>query len=239
MDGSQTESSPHGKWSARIFCPLLKRVDEYVPRHRDSAIASVRPEPSFLDFFRQSLIYTSQYCTEPGCCSFTARSSDPGTHPSPRRSNQQRADPGLTYPLILFEELKDLPRRELLHSLATRFQNEVLPSLPFLTDVEYMSTIAKELPFYLLLAQALLGAIFFSDSNSHLDIEKLWHASTSLLLGAVEVDNTLGSTVSWQVSVCCIMLCIFTKTLIHPGRDFLSCSPAQLGDIVVPGIRPK
>ena len=212
---------------------VLNASEEYIPRHRDSALASVRPEASFLDFFRQSLIYTSHYCTAAGCCSFADSSSEYGSlsRPvgNPPTEPGHDREPSLTYPLLLFEDLKDIPRRELLYRLASRFQSQVQQCTPFLADIAYTSTPPDQLPFYTLLAQALCGALDCPDTNPVPDLSQLWEASTCLLLGAVEVDNTLGRTISWHISVRTKQLLVNVDPLTYTTGSSISTMWDYLG----------
>jgi hypothetical protein len=107
----------------------------------------------------------------------------------------------VTYPLALFEELKDLPSVEVLQTFLLEFRTRFLTSAPFLADLSFMTLDCREIPFYLLLPQALLGAALSRDPQAESITEKLWHASTALIIGTVEVDNSLGRTIAWHTAV--------------------------------------
>lgn len=177
------------------------------PRRSDSHLAAVKPEPPFLEFFRQSLVYTSNYCTDADCCNFFEAA--PINHQSPSHPPiditgshpEIEPDTELNYPLSLFEELRDLPSIAVLYGLAQRFHSQFLSSVPFLAKISCLAPNQKETPSYLLLSQALLGAAVSRDRQSQAFINTLWRASTALITGTVEVDNSLGTTIPWHIAV--------------------------------------
>lgn len=175
----------------------LKVVVEYYPRRQDSHVELVKPESSFLEFFKQSLVYTSKYCTDSNCCSFlghTASAVASGT------DQQHESNTSLGYPLALFANLQDIPPPAVLHHLAQGFQDGIFPSTAFLSKVTALKCVDKH-SFELLLCKALLGAAT-SNNPQYRDLsDRLWHASANLVTGTVEVDNSLGRRIEWLSAV--------------------------------------
>lgn len=193
-----------------------KKEGEFVPRHRDSALKAVRPESSFLDFFKQSLIYTSPYCTESGCCSFFDDDDVLGSEDD----GQDQGNPEVAYPLSLFEDLNYSPPISTLQHFSHVFQSKFLGSVPFLAELPCMALDIKDMPFFLLLPRALLGAAISGDLSDEATVESLWQASSSLVTGTIEVDNSLGRTMVWHAAVKRLHIpCFYSSALsLNPGR---------------------
>lgn len=171
---------------------------EYIPQRQDSHVEMAGPETSFFEFFKQSLTYTSNYCTNAECCSFLH------SHPGPDVQNtvSQETDATLRYPLALFEDLEDLPTPKILHELAKCFQSRMIPSTPFLSGVPSLAAHRRSKHFDLLLCKALLGAFTSRDSHHRKLAGKLWRACTTLVTASVAVDNSLGRVAGWLSAVC-------------------------------------
>lgn len=172
-------------------------IDEYFPRRHDSHLASVGPETSFLDFFKQSLIYTSNYCTDPNCCTFFCnddRTSNPSTVQVP-------AGPEISYPLGLFEDLQGLPPHDELNNLAAEFHNKFVPVAPFLSRLSCLSPDKTDIPLYLLLSKALLGTLTSNSNDVQRATATLWRSCAALVTAAVEIDNSLGRAMPWLTAV--------------------------------------
>lgn len=186
----------------------MDRLDEWTPRHRDAAIAHVRPESSLLEYFKQSLSYTCTYCTDTRCCNFhekpifSTRTEDEFHEKWQGYENEQgQPNADLAYPLVLFEKLKELPPVHVLHDLAKEFRSRCLMSIPFLSTMECVRLPLTELPFYLLLPQALLGPAASKGHQSRDKLDILWRAGDNLLLGISEVDNSIGRSIVWHSAV--------------------------------------
>src|ERR1700754_213301 len=96
VESAQTPSS------GKAFCQLALnfRADQqadYYPRRQDSQIELLRPETSFLEFFKQSLLYTSACCADPKCCSFFDDDVIVEGHAAPV---QEASPSALKYPLL-------------------------------------------------------------------------------------------------------------------------------------------
>ena len=184
---------------------ILNVGKKYIPKSRDSHAEVVRPEDAFLEFFKQSLSYTSPYCTDPTCCTFFDLGSQPSTASQQSCSSDIcTAAGGVNYPLVLFEDLEDLPPVSLLHHWASHFHARILPSIPFLRDLSILSPAYTDVPFYLLVCKALIGASTLGDEERQLlwPMDRLFKASVSLVTGTVEVDNGLGTRLAGLTSVC-------------------------------------
>ena len=183
-------------------------TDEYYPQRSDSRLELAPPPSSFLEFFKQSLIYTGTYCTDPLCCTFYEH--NPGSNLSAGKGSageglaiqeDVRKSVELDYPLALFEHLQDLPPLIEVHHLAGEFHRSFAPSVPFLSQVSCLSPHEKEVPVYLLLCEALLGAAASKEARFQQSTETLWRACVDLATGTVEVDNSLGRAIPWLTAV--------------------------------------
>ena len=205
-----------------LFENLLS--ERYIPNRQDSHIENVRPEAAFLDFFKQSLVHASPYCTDTTCCSFF-NSTDLGTESERDAADcESQESSHLKYPLLLFEDLSDLPPVSDLQTLAYNFHARTLPGLRFLQKVSSLAAEHVDIPFHLLLCKALLG-VEANSSQSHRPVQPLWRASVSLITGAVEVDNSLGRRLAWLTSVCAV---IVTKTT-EVSRPFHTLTTSFIG----------
>ena len=178
--------------------------DQYYPRRHDSHLESVQPESSFLEYFKQSLIYTCEYCTDPACCTIfddAAFSRRTNVEHGPHQMEGGSANAELSYPLALFEDLQDLPPVTVMLGLAASFHDRFVPSTPFLSKVSTLAPDQRNVPFYLLLSKALMGAVASEDLHLQLPTDTLWRACTSLVTGTVEVDNSLGRVITWLSAV--------------------------------------
>ena len=220
VDGA-VESPLSGR-SQRLstFRTLTSLTAEYYPQRGDSHRELARPETSFLEFFKQSLIYAGTYCTDPECCTFFdgGRHSNRSTGQGPvgtDRAVQEGVSQSteLNYPLALFERLQDLSGLAVSHELASVFQSRFVASAPFLSKVSCLSPSEKNVPLYLLLSEALLGAAASEDAQFQLSTESLWRACVYLVTGTVEVDNSLGRAIPWLTAVC-------SPIRLRPSRDF-------------------
>lgn len=183
-----------------MLCVMSSHVPaEYFPQRHDSHVELAGPESSFFDFFKQSLKYTSNYCTDPGCCFFFHEHLGLSSEGS---ISQDASETTLKYPLALFADLQDLPSPAVLHDLAQCFRTKVISSTPFLSGVPSLSAHHRSKHFDLLICKALLGA-FTSKDNQHRQLaDKLWLACVNLVTASVAVDNSLGRVVGWLSAVC-------------------------------------
>lgn len=178
-------------------------TDTPVPQLHDSHSENIRLDSSFLAFFRQSLLHNTNYCADPVCCSIF---EIPNTSPLYRSPNTVTTA-GLRYPLLLFEDLLHILPNSDLSQRAIDFDARVLPSLPFLSRISSLTAAATnerngaDLSLHMGLCKALLGSS--ADDNSHYGA--LWHATTSLILGAFEIDNSVGRRLTWLTSAVLIV----------------------------------
>lgn len=178
----------------------------FYPRRRDSHLDSVGPDKSFIDFFKQSLIHTGQYCTSEDCCSLfdpeaLEHQGEAGGVSEITVDSYQRSTPELPYPLSLFEKLTDLPPVSVLREFARISQREYVTSVPFLSNVTCIAREQNDVSFFVLLCQALIGSCSPNQQQSQEIVDILWRASTAIVTGSVEVDNSLGRTIPWHASV--------------------------------------
>ncbi|KAJ9603450.1 hypothetical protein H2200_012228 [Cladophialophora chaetospira] len=167
---------------------------DYYPKRQDSRVEMVRPETSFLEFFKQSLLYTSAYCADSKCCSFFDDDVIVEGHAAPA---QDASALTLRYPLLLFAELQDLPPRATMHNLLKICQSEVVPSLPFLSSISAVVADQEKVPFHLRICKALAGAATSRDHETRKLADRLWQPCASLVTGTVAVDNSLGRVTDW------------------------------------------
>lgn len=199
-------------WLVGLYAPA-----EYVPQRHDSHVELAGPESSFFEYFKQSLKYTSSYCTDPECCSFFHEHLGSGSEAS---YSQDASNTTLKYPLALFADLQDLPTPTVLHQLAQCFHTRVIPSAPFLSGVPSFSAHRKSKHFDLLLCKALLGAFTSKDIRHRQLTDKLWQACVRLATASVAVDNSLGRVVGWLSAVRYLHLCLNT-----PFEPFCALTP--------------
>ena len=179
----------------RIVVHAYMLKADYYPRRQDSHVEIDRPETSFVEYFKQSLIYNSTYCTDPACCSILDDSTLPGAEAS------INPEPPLNYPLPLFADLQDLPPLPVLRRLVASFCDRVIPSTPFLLSVPTIATRSDTKLFDLLLCKALFGASTSALPEHRQLANQLWHACTSLVTASVSVDNGLGRVIEWLSAV--------------------------------------
>ncbi len=160
----------------------------------------MRPDSSFLGFFKQALLYTSPSCTDSTCCNFF--DEDAPWRSSAQQDAQAPAVSGLKYPLVLFEDLQDLPPVSVLYEMSDRFHSQYLPGLCFLPQLSCLAAETAQVPFHLLLSKAILGASGAGSTQPQKSAnDALWRACASLLTGSVEVDNSQGMKITWLSSV--------------------------------------
>ncbi|KEF60625.1 uncharacterized protein A1O9_02186 [Exophiala aquamarina CBS 119918] len=186
-------------------------VHAHQPRISDAARAATAPDSAFMENYRQALLASPKYCTRADCCSFFTFEEDevsgsssadalPAANDVLRRDLEAGAadlriprdtEPrlsGLEYPLLLFADLPPLPDNETLSCLLEEFHHVFVSSSPFLQS---MSLPRSGAPPYLILPMALLGAAISTNPEHSQWVKKLWRATEALLVGVLEVDNSL------------------------------------------------
>jgi hypothetical protein len=198
------DETPHDPLSGKGLDqqhPAVTRLTlpvEYLPQRQDAQGELAAPETSLFDFFKQSLKYTSNYCTDVDCCSFWHEHASAECQPA----TQEAIKATLKYPLALFADLTDLPAPAILHQLEQCFRARVIGAVPFISKVPSLAANRRSKHFDLLICKALFGS-FVSSNVQHRDLMvRLWLAATRLVTATVSVDNSLGRAVGWLSAVC-------------------------------------
>lgn len=176
------------------------------------------PGVPFLDFYRQSLALSGNFCVRSGCCSFFTFEDEeglPGPAASPsaealvpsltrhdhRDENVSQRQLPVPWPLLLFSELPSLPPSNFLNECIRLFQENFVASVPFLSRMSPVSLSHVKAPSYLFFAMALLGAAT-SDSSHFTDwTRSLWKAGDNLITGVAEIDNSESRKIDWIKAV--------------------------------------
>lgn len=183
---------------------LIISLDKYIPKSKDSHIDLTRTDASLLDFFKHSLTYVGSYCTDGECCNFFEFEEVEDQNLAGSTDDPVgELDTPVKYPLVLFEDVHDLPPPNVLQRDLDSFHAAVLPSFPFLRQLTILSPASTNGPLYLLLSKAVLGVSksHSDDSVEFLPIEDFWRLAVNVLCGFVEVDNSIPTGVEWLTSV--------------------------------------
>ncbi|OAL27573.1 hypothetical protein AYO22_03477 [Fonsecaea multimorphosa] len=171
--------------------------EDYLLRREESHLELERPESTFLQFFKQSLVYASPYCTDPACCAFIDHTPDGLLGTASRALPNQPPDEALYYPLALFENLQELPPSAVVRNLARRYHDRFPCSAPFIARVSSLTDNHSDQTFHILLSKALLGAATSEEPDLRSLTQVLWRACVSLCNGLVEIDNGQGRSLEY------------------------------------------
>lgn len=171
----------------------------------------VAPDASFMINFKQSLLSSSQYKPRGDrsthftfddnmqtASNLAPMSLGTATSAFPPENSEEDQRSVLRYPLMLWAEFPSLPSGELLTSLLHEFYHNFAPATPFFLS---WARLSGEAPPYLVVAMALLGAAVAEEVHLSSWVGNLWRASWSLVLGALEVDNSLSRNAEWVQAV--------------------------------------
>ena len=224
------------------FFLLNFHADEHQPHHSDAFRAAMAPDAEFLVDFRRALLNSSKYRAYATSSSFFAEDGDRGnssdiapstlstTTPQPvaavdtvqeaARNLFEASQADVPYPLLLFADFPTLPPNDVLKELLDEFHEVYVPCTPFLAS---MCLGKSGSPPYLVLSMALLGASVSRKPENNTWTARLWSATRSLLVGVLEIDNSVSRRIDWLQAVRKLTrvltppseYCIFTMEIWH------------------------
>ena len=183
---------------------LIHVTDQHRPRGSDARRAAEPPEAEFQANFRKALLDSDRYCTRPDCCQFFAddrsdpASSNSNSDPDSDPSLADRPPSDVQFPLLLFADFPSLPDNDTLSDLLYAFHHVYVPSMPFMSAMALPESGA---PPYLVMPMALVGAAVSANIDHRAWTNMLWRASNSLLVGVLEMDNSISRKIHWVQAV--------------------------------------